>query len=155
MPPENRQTSARHTGILDSYRNGDSAFGTWVKDNLGEITLTRWAWGEADLRWILTERFIMPDGVMFGGHITAVADHFVALGAMTVLTDNGERFRTSRLEMNFFRPLKVPYADIHVRVTNASRTLIHLEASFTNEAGQLAALAHAVQVRQRVNEAGK
>ncbi|MEL6507352.1 MAG: PaaI family thioesterase [Pseudomonadota bacterium] len=148
MPPEKRTTSARHTAILNSYRDGESAFGDWVKENLGDITLTRWSWGEVHLRWILTKNFIMPDGVMFGGHIAAVADHFVALGAMSVLTHDNERFRTSRLETNFFRPLKEPYADIAVRVTNASKTLIHLEAQFINEAGQLAAMAQAVQVRR-------
>lgn len=99
------------------------------------------------MRWEIDDRFIMPDGVMFGGHIASVADHVAGLTAMTVLREDGERFRTSRLETNYFRPLKQPAARIEGRVTNASRSLIHIEADFLNGEDKLAARIYATQMR--------
>ena len=148
MPDEKRVTSSRHTKMLNGHLDGTSPFKKWVSETLGDIQLREWSWGEVSLHWRMDDKFIMPDGVMFGGHIAAVADHIVALGAMTVLTRDDERFRTSRLETNFFRPLTKPHADIHVRVTNASKSLIHVEADFINHLDKLAVRVHAVQMRR-------
>jgi acyl-coenzyme A thioesterase PaaI-like protein len=143
-----RTTSARHTDILNGYRAGDSRFNDWAEEKLGALALTEWAWGEIKMRWDIDDRFVMPDGVMFGGHIASVADHVAGLTAMTVLTGDKERFRTSRLETNFFRPLTMPLAMIEGRVTNAAKTLIHVEADFLNADNKLAVRIHAVQVRR-------
>ncbi len=143
-----RTTSARHTDILNGYRAGDSRFNQWAEEKLGALALTDWAWGEIKMRWDIDDRFVMPDGVMFGGHIASVADHVAGLTAMTVLTGDKERFRTSRLETNFFRPLTMPLAMIEGRVTNAAKTLIHVEADFYNADKKLAVRIHAVQVRR-------
>ena len=143
-----RTTSERHTEILNGYQSGASPFNAWCEDKLGSFKLTRWAWGAISLRWDIDDRFVMPDGVMFGGHIASVADHVAGLTAMTVLTDSKERFRTSRLETNYFRPLTMPLAVIEGRVTNASKTLIHVEADFFNEDDKLAVRIAAVQVRR-------
>jgi acyl-coenzyme A thioesterase PaaI-like protein len=143
-----RTTSARHTDILNGYRAGDSRFNHWAEEKLGALALTEWAWGEIKMRWDIDDRFVMPDGVMFGGHIASVADHVAGLTAMTVLTGDKERFRTSRLETNFFRPLTMPLAMIEGRVTNAAKTLIHVEADFYNADNKLAVRIHAVQVRR-------
>lgn len=141
-------TSQRHTDILNGYKAGGSRFNAWAEEKLGHFKLTHWTWASITLRWDIDDRFVMPDGVMFGGHIASVADHVAGLTAMTVLTDNNERFRTSRLETNFFRPLTKPLAVIEGRVTNASRTLIHVEADFLNEESKLAVRMAAVQVRR-------
>lgn len=141
-------TSGRHTDILNGYKAGGSRFNDWARERLGEIVLTEWSWGIVKLRWEIDGRFVMPDGVMFGGHIASVADHVAGLAAMTVLASNEERFRTSRLETNYFRPLTMPLATIEGRVVNAARTLIHVEADFTDAAGKLAARINAVQVRR-------
>lgn len=143
-----KTTSDRHTDILNGYKAGGSRYNVWTEQNLGKIVLTHWEWGALTLRWEVDERFIMPDGVMFGGHIASVADHVAALAAMTVLSDERERFRTSRLETNYFRPLMRPSASIEGRVTNASKTLIHIEADVYNADEQLAARINAVQVRR-------
>ena len=140
-------TSERHTELLDSYQNGTSIFKKWASEHLGDVELLEWSWGKVQLRWTIDDRFIMPDGVMFGGHIASVADHLVALGAMTVLSQDEERFRTSRLETNFFRPLMKCEAKVEVRVTNVARRLIHVEADVLNDEGKLAVRVHAVQVR--------
>ncbi len=143
-----RQPSERHIELLNSYMSGTSIFKGWAQEKLGDISIEEWSWGSAFMAWDIDDRFIMPDGVMFGGHIAAVADHIVALGAMTVLTDVKERFRTSRLETNFFRPLTKCKADIVVTVTNASKRLIHVEANIFNGDEKLAVRIHAVQVRR-------
>jgi acyl-coenzyme A thioesterase PaaI-like protein len=143
-----RTTSERHTDILNGYKAGGSRFNEWSREKLGDFTLTEWSWGVIKMRWDIDDRFLMPDGVMFGGHIASVADHVAGLAAMTVLTANEERFRTSRLETNYFRPLTAPLAIIEGRVTNASKTLIHVEADFLNAEEKLAARINAVQVRR-------
>lgn len=143
-----RTTSERHTDILNGYKAGDSRFNVWAEEKLGTFALTDWAWGAITLRWDIDDRFVMPDGVMFGGHIASVADHVAGLTAMTVLTESKERFRTSRLETNYFRPLTMPLAVIEGRVTNASKTLIHVEADFLNADDKLAVRMNAVQVRR-------
>ncbi len=142
------RTSQRHTELLNGYQAGTSPFHQWAAEKLGAFALTRWAWGAIAMRWDIDDRFVMPDGVMFGGHIAAVADHVAGLAAMTVLTESDERFRTSRLETNFFRPLGMPLAAIEGRVTNASRSLIHVEADILNAQGKLAVRIYAVQVRR-------
>jgi uncharacterized protein (TIGR00369 family) len=148
MPP----TSARHTEILDGYRRGDSRFNVWAEEKLGRLRLTAWEWGRLSMAWDIDDRFVMPDGVMFGGHVAAVADHVAGLITMTVLEANEDRFRTSRLETNFFRPVMKPRATIEARVVNASKTLIHVEAEFLNAEGKLAAKIAAAQVRRRQSD---
>ena len=143
-----RTTSERHTDILNGYKAGGSRFNDWAEEKLGSLILEDWEWGALKMRWDIDDRFVMPDGVMFGGHIASVSDHVAGLTAMTVLTQTKERFRTSRLETNFFRPLTMPYATIEGRVTNASASLIHIEADFHNADEKLAVRVHAVQVRR-------
>ncbi|MEM8771555.1 MAG: PaaI family thioesterase [Pseudomonadota bacterium] len=143
-----RITSERHTDILNGYKNGGSRYNEWAEKALGLILLEKWEWGALTFRWEIDERFVMPDGVVFGGHIASVADHIASLAAMSVLTDNRERFRTSQLEVNYFRPLMRPRALIEARVTNASKTLIHIEADLYNADDKLAARIYATEVRR-------
>lgn len=141
-------TSQRHTDILNGYKAGASRFNDWARERLGEIVLTEWSWGLVKIRWEIDDRFVMPDGVMFGGHIASVADHVAGLATMTVLASNEERFRTSRLETQYFRPLTMPLATIEGRVVNAAKTLIHVEGDFVDAQGKLAARVNAIQVRR-------
>lgn len=143
-----RTTSERHTDILNGYREGGSRFNEWARENLGDLVLTDWEWGRIAMRWDIGDRFVMPDGVMFGGHIASVADHVAGLVAMTVLEANEERFRTSKLEVNYFRPVMRPFVEIDAQVVNASKTLIHVEADFMTEEEKLAVRVSAVQVRR-------
>ena len=143
-----RVTSERHAAILDGYQRGDSRFNQWAEEKLGRLLLTDWAWGRISMRWEIDDRFVMPDGVMFGGHVAAVADHVAGLVTMTALEANEDRFRTSRLETSFFPPVMKPLAIIEGRVVNASKTLIHVEADFLNTEGKLAARIAATQARR-------
>lgn len=142
------KTSVRHTDILNGYKAGGSRFNDWAEARLGKLALHHWEWGAIKMRWDIDDRFLMPDGVMFGGHIASVADHVAGLLAMTVLAGDDERFRTSHLETDYFRPLTAPHATIDGRVVNASKTLIHVEADFYNAEDKLAARLAALQVRR-------
>lgn len=142
------KTSARHREILDGYKRGDSRFNKWSEEKLGIFRLTHWEWGKLSIVWEIDDRFVMPDGVMFGGHVASVADHVAGLTAMTALEENDDRFRTSRLETNYFRPVMKPKATIEARIVNTSKSLIHVEADFFNAEGKLAVRIAAVQMKR-------
>ncbi len=142
------KTSDRHTEILDGYKRGGSRFNEWAEKHLGVFRLTHWEWGRLSMVWEIDDRFVMPDGVMFGGHVSSVADHIAGLAAMTVLEAEGDRFRTSRLETNYFRPVMKPTAAIEARIVNVSKSLIHVEADFLTGEGKLAVRANAVQMKR-------
>ena len=142
------KTSDRHSEILNGYKRGDSRFNEWAEKKLGTFRLTDWEWGRLSMIWEIDDRFVMPDGVMFGGHIASVADHVTGLVAMTVLETNDDRFRTSRLETTYFRPVMKPRALIEARVVNTSKSLIHAEADFLTAEGKLSARIAAVQMKR-------
>ena len=144
-----RRTSERHAGILNAYQAMDGPFYRWAADKIGDIRITHWEYGRVSMEWLIDDRMVMPDGVMFGGHVASAADHFVGLVSMSVLEESDERFRTSRLETSFFRPVKRPRVAVEARITNVSRTLIHAEADVFTPEGKPAVRISAVQVRRR------
>lgn len=148
-PDASSVTSPRHTEILNAYQSGESKFNAWTRASLGDIALLSWSFGRLTLLWTIDDRFVMPDGVMFGGHVASVSDHIAGLVAMSALDHSADRFRTSRLETQFFRPVMKPKARIEARAINVSKTLIHVEADFFNAEEKLAARMNAVQVRRR------
>ncbi|MEM9014251.1 MAG: PaaI family thioesterase [Pseudomonadota bacterium] len=143
------KTSERHTGILNGYLEGESVFREWANNGFGDIVLERWRWGALTFIWQVPDRFVMPDGVVFGGYIASVADHLTSMTAMSVLQHDDERFRTSRLETNFFRPVTKDRIRVEGRVVNASQRLIHVEADYFNSEEKIAVRVNAVQVRRR------
>ena len=142
------KTSERHTELLNGFQEGNSRFVQWAREHFGDIRLASWEYGRISMVWEIDDRFLMQDGVMFGGHVSSVADLVTSLVAMTALEDPKDRFRTSRLETNFFRPVMKPRLRIEGRVVNASKSLIHVEADFFNAEDKLAARIDAVQVRR-------
>lgn len=142
------ETSARHAEILNGYQAMGPWYG-WAKEKLGDLKLVSWSYGRASMVWEIDDRMLMGDGVMFGGHVASVSDQVAALVTMSALTASDDRFRTSRLETNFFRPVMKPRLVIEARATNVSATLIHAEADYFNADGKLAARINAVQVRRK------
>lgn len=141
--------SERHSDILNGYQAGSSRFCAWAHDKLGDLKLLAWSYGRIEMLWTIDDRFLMPDGVMFGGHVASVADHVAGLATMSTLDHSADRFRTSRLETNFFRPVMRPAAKIAARAVNVSARLIHVEADFLNPEDRLAVRVFATQVRRR------
>lgn len=142
------KTSSRHSKILNDQVSGVSIYNGWAAEKLGPIKLTAWEWGSAFFQWDVDERWLMPDGVMFGGHVASVGDYVTSGTAMTVLTEDDQRFRTSRLETDFFRPMIKQHVMIEGRVVNVSKSLIHVETQFLNPEKKMIARVSAVQVRR-------
>ncbi|MEM6415116.1 MAG: PaaI family thioesterase [Pseudomonadota bacterium] len=140
-------TSERHTLILNTYKEGAFEFFEWVKDRLGGIHLKDWSWGHAAFHWDIDDRYVIRDDFVFGGHVASIGDHVLATTAMTVLADSKDRFKTSRLETQFFRPVRKPSVQINARVINLSRSMINVEADYINDEGKLAVRVSATQSR--------
>lgn len=93
---------------------------------------------------------VQPQGALFGGYLSAVADElmgmatFTALGADTV-------FSTSDLKIQYFRPVSSGKIAVEATILNISRSRIHVEATFKNEDGKLIAKAAATQSLQQLN----
>ncbi|MGF1543839.1 MAG: PaaI family thioesterase [Parvularculaceae bacterium] len=141
-------TSARHTKILNDFLAGEGAYAAWANEGLGPQRLVGWSPGALSLEWTIEPDMVLPDGVMFGGRVAAMADHVTSLVAMTALAADDMRFRTSRLDTSFFRPIKQPRIDVAARVVNVSARLIHVEADFLNVDGKICARSCAVQSRR-------
>ena len=143
------KTSARHSKILDAFREGGEGFRTvWGEEALGRLVISDWQWGCVSAEWQVNTRFDIGDGTIFGGLTAAMADSFLGLVAMTVCSQSDDRFRTSHLRTDFFRPMVGPLARLEGRVVNKSRQLIHVETDFL-VAGRLAVRAAATQVQRK------
>ena len=142
-------TAERQVKLLNAYQAGEQWAVEWARSAIGRFDILSWSWGEVRLRWTPDEKQLLPDGIMFGGHIAAVADHAGFFGAATVLTEDDEWFRTTRLETNYFRPLTADETEIAVRVTNSAKSLIHVEADILTSDNKLAVRAYIIQQRVR------
>lgn len=146
------RTSHRHTDLLNAYQALSSPYYGWAKARLGDLRIVEWSFGRLAMSWEIggpgDDGMLLHQGFMFGGHVASVADHVASLVTMTVLPNDGDRFRTSRLETAFFRPVKAPSMSVEARVVNVSRRLIHVEADVRNPEGKLAVRIGATQVRQ-------
>ncbi len=145
-------TSDRHTELLNFYQSMESPYYQWALTHIGDLRIVEWDYGRIAMTWDIggpgDENMILHQGFMFGGHVASAADHVASLVTMTVLPTDADRFRTSRLETKFFRPVKAPRMTIEARVLNVSRRLIHVEADVVNPERKLAVRIEASQVRQ-------
>jgi uncharacterized protein (TIGR00369 family) len=104
------------------------------------------AWGEgwARKRWEPAPELMNSDGSMFGGYLAALADQMLAFAAMTVISEPCA-FRTTDLQVRFFRPGRAHPLLIEGRVVARSTSLIHVEVEFRRENGDLIAKADGQQ----------
>lgn len=100
------------------------------------------AWGEgwARKRWEPHPEVMNGDGSMFGGYLAALADQMLAFAAMTVI-EAPSAFRTTDLQVRFFKLGRAEPLLIEGRVVARSRSLISLEVEFRREDGELIAKA--------------
>ena len=142
-----RTTSERHTEILNAIRDGvEKDIKEGVMHHLSLTGLDEWEYGRAAVAWEIDPRFRNYDGSLFGGYIAAMADRIFALATFTVLHHNDERFRTTQLQTQFWRPVFGDRLRAEGRVINRSARLIHLEADFHDEHDKVCARATAVQM---------
>jgi uncharacterized protein (TIGR00369 family) len=105
------------------------------------------AWGEgwARKRWAPEAGLLASDGTLFGGYIAALADQMLTFAAMTVAPDD-QHFRTSNLQVQFFKVTSAQPLDLEARVLAHTKRLISVEADFRRADGALIAKASAQQV---------
>lgn len=113
--------------------------------------LSSWRTGFVEKEWTVDRDFCTGQGTahqaLFGGYVAALADQVLTFAAMTV-ADDDHFFRTSGLQISFFRPISRGVLRIEGRVVNGSRSLLHVEADFFLDDGKLAAKASAVLTLQ-------
>jgi uncharacterized protein (TIGR00369 family) len=104
-----------------------------VTQVLGLGRLTRWSEGYVEKEWKVGPGFCTGDGTdqqaLFGGYLAALADQVLTFAAMTVMDDK-HAFKTSEVQVSFFRPITEGAVRIVGRVVNRSRTMFHVEAEF-------------------------
>jgi len=143
-------TSDRHREILDALVAGvEAEIKPGATHHLAMTGLDEWRYGFAAVTWEIDERFRNYDGSLFGGYISALADRIISLATFTVLEEAGERFRTTDLRTQFWRPVFGKTLRAEARVANRSRRLIHVDAEFLTEDGKIAARAQGVNILTR------
>ena len=102
--------------------------------------LDDWGAGWVRKRWEPSPEVMNGDGSMFGGYLAALGDQMLAFAAMTVVED-ACAYRTTDLQVRFFKLARAEPLLIEARVTSRSRSLIHAEVDFKRESGDLIARA--------------
>ncbi len=103
-----------------------------------------WEPGRVWCNWTVDPDLIQPQGALFGGYISALADEVLGMATLTVLPE-GEAFATADTRTNYFRPIREGLIAIEAQVVHKGRTNIFVEATFTDESGKLCAKASATQ----------
>ncbi|MDO9223567.1 MAG: PaaI family thioesterase [Caulobacter sp.] len=134
---------------------------TWATDRLDALKLREaepppvvttlrlgllddWGEGWARKRWEPHPDVMNGDGSMFGGYLAALADQMLAFAAMTVI-DDPCAYRTTDLQIRFFKVGRAHALLIEGRVVARSRSLITAEVEFRREDGELIAKASGQQ----------
>jgi uncharacterized protein (TIGR00369 family) len=123
---------------LDNIVAGRSALPPAV-ENLCLGTISEWLPGYARKEWAVNPEFFTAVG-LFGGYLAALADQMFVLSSISLLED-WEIPRTTSLQIDFFRPVSSGTLIIEGNVVNRSKRLIHVEVTFRDDYGQLAAKA--------------
>ena len=132
------------TERLDQLKAG-KAIPPPVVETLGLGLLDDWGEGWVRKRWEPAPELMNGDGSMFGGYLAALADQMLAFAAMTVIEDPSA-FRTTDLQIRFFKLGRAHPLLIEGRVVARSRQLISVEVEFRREDGELIAKATGQQL---------
>lgn len=132
------------TERLDQLKAG-KAIPPPVVETLRLGLLDDWGEGWVRKRWESAPELMNGDGSMFGGYLAALADQMLAFAAMTVIEDPSA-FRTTDLQIRFFKLGRAHPLLIEGRVVARSRQLISVEVEFRREDGELIAKATGQQL---------
>ena len=92
--------------------------------------LDMWQPGLVRKTWRASPEILQADGSMFGGYIAALADQMAAFAAMTVVPD-GHAYRTTALQVQFFKLTRSPTLHIEGRVLSQSKSIIAVDVDFS------------------------
>jgi uncharacterized protein (TIGR00369 family) len=127
-----------YTQHLDRIVSGRSALPP-AAENLCLGAISEWRPGYARKEWAVDPKFFTAVD-LFGGYLAAIADQMFVLSGISLLED-GETLRTTSLQIDFFRPVSSGTLFIEGNVVNRSKRLIHVEVTFRDNDGELAAKA--------------
>jgi uncharacterized protein (TIGR00369 family) len=127
-----------YTQHLDRIVAGRSALPP-AAENLCLGGISEWRSGYACKQWAVDPKFFTAVD-LFGGYLAAIADQMFVLSSISLLEDC-EMLRTTSLQIDFFRPVSSGTLIIEGNVVNRSKRLIHVEVTFRDDYGQLAAKA--------------
>jgi len=131
------------TTILDQIVARSGSPPPFVR-TMGLPPIDRWEQGRIWARWTVDPKVFHNAGAVFGGFLSALADHMLGLVSMTVLKDD-EMISTSDLRVSYFRPVKDGVLEIAAEVIHRGRRRLEVEVQFRQD-GKLAAKATATQV---------
>lgn len=100
--------------------------------------------GFLNVHWDVDPLYANPDGSIYGGWISAMADNLLYLASTTVMKE-GEDASTSDLQLIFMRPIKEGRIRIETKVMERSRSTILCDCCFYLPDGRLAVRATAQQ----------
>jgi uncharacterized protein (TIGR00369 family) len=104
-----------------------------------------WEPGRVWCTWKVDPELIQPQGNLFGGYISAVADEMVGMATISVLAE-GEAFTTSDSRVHYFRPVRGGELKIDASVLHRGGSRAHVEVTFTSADDELVAKASATQI---------
>ncbi|WP_280724656.1 PaaI family thioesterase [Kitasatospora sp. MAA4] len=144
MAPNDTDTQGRRmlTGLID---------GTGANPPCAELLnlprATSWSPGLITSATVFPEELTLTPGVVFGGWIACLVDHFAGLAMLSALPD-GTGFLTAALAVDYRAPLVPGPADIEAEVTRCSTRHAMVEIRFS-QSGRLAAVATVEQIISR------
>lgn len=94
--------------------------------------LDMWLPGLVRKTWRACPEILHADHSMFGGYIAALADQMAAFAAMTVVPE-AHAYRTTSLQVQFFKLTRNPTLYIEARVVSLSRSIIVIDVDFAHE----------------------
>ena len=126
--------------ILDAVVAGeeinDTKPGSPANETLSVPKLLSWQEGSITAQWQIRNELHNSRGELFGGYYGVLADVAASYTAMTIVKDD-ERFKTTDLRLSYFRPAFDGMISIEGMVLNRSRSFLHVEILFKNDAGKL------------------
>ncbi|MFB7470632.1 PaaI family thioesterase [Kitasatospora sp. NPDC056184] len=111
---------------------------------------TGWSPGRITSQTVFPQELTLTPGVVFGGWIACLSDHFAGLAMLSALPD-GLAFLTAQLSVEYRAPLVPGPADIEAEVTRCSTRHALVEIRF-NQGGRVAAVATVEQIISRTGE---
>jgi acyl-coenzyme A thioesterase PaaI-like protein len=112
---------------------------------------TAWAYGSLTAAFCPDEEVTLSVGIVFGGYIGCLVDHFAGLAMMTVLPD-ALTFLTAEIALGFRAPLRPGPTDVTATVSGLSRRQATVEVVLSQDGSPTSrATVEQVMVRRPVS----
>lgn len=107
--------------------------------------IVSWRPGQVVTTWEVDPDFFAAGGHLFGGYVGALADQVMSHTAMSVLDDESA-FRTTQLNVSFYRAVRGGVLWITGNVVHRTRQAIHVNVEFRDASEKLMYSATGIQI---------